>query len=564
MYLKKTKNKSGRVYLSIMHGYRENGKSKAKTIKGLGYVDELRRQYNDPVEHFTQEVIKMEAARRARNAPATIRLSRTKRLSEIEKPRNLGFCALSKIYHSLKLNTFSLAYQRKINTKYNFNSAMQLLTYNRILYTQSDKNYSVELPRYFENFEPLDNNEIKNLPGDFAAVTKPLQAHLDKTITKLLGRNNEFAYLHLSNHYFDLKHKSSHFGKKDVSENLFARLAFLDDESLVPISFKVFLDTSMQGKLSTPEIIEKFHQQNYKRFIVVTDRNISDSEKLEMALNNADGYIHYLPLAATDDETSKWALSASGFSCSKDGCMLKSRLVTRQIPGNNGAEPKRITEKQVIFYSKQLALYDTERKIHAIDHIIRINEFLNPSFQGVSKQPEDIVWAQELRTETEKILSLEDPSLEDDVLRMGNSATHGFYLLVTSETWKSDMKLKEVFEQHLELSRFAKSLSVEKPFYDSAALSTDIMRSQFLINYLAITLLCVLRKTIGCSCCLFDLIKALQEANCTHLEDDWWILDKTSDILETISNKCNFDLTHRYLQKDDIDKLLSESKKPLC
>jgi len=33
--------KTGRIYLSIVHGYQENRKSKFKTIKSLGYLDEM-------------------------------------------------------------------------------------------------------------------------------------------------------------------------------------------------------------------------------------------------------------------------------------------------------------------------------------------------------------------------------------------------------------------------------------------------------------------------------------------------------------------------------------------
>ena len=54
MYLKKSFiKKTGRTYLSIVHGYRDqDGKSRTKTIKSIGYLDELAKQYDDPIEHF--------------------------------------------------------------------------------------------------------------------------------------------------------------------------------------------------------------------------------------------------------------------------------------------------------------------------------------------------------------------------------------------------------------------------------------------------------------------------------------------------------------------------------
>ena len=46
MYLQRSKNQSGRVYLSFVQGYRKGGKVKHKTIEKLGYLDELRKIYD--------------------------------------------------------------------------------------------------------------------------------------------------------------------------------------------------------------------------------------------------------------------------------------------------------------------------------------------------------------------------------------------------------------------------------------------------------------------------------------------------------------------------------------
>lgn len=55
MFLRKEKRKN-RIYLSIVHGYREKdtGKSKQKTIKTLGYLDELEKEFENPISYFTQ------------------------------------------------------------------------------------------------------------------------------------------------------------------------------------------------------------------------------------------------------------------------------------------------------------------------------------------------------------------------------------------------------------------------------------------------------------------------------------------------------------------------------
>jgi len=43
----------GRIYLSFVQGYRDaNGKVRHKTIEKLGYLDELKEIYDDPIAHF--------------------------------------------------------------------------------------------------------------------------------------------------------------------------------------------------------------------------------------------------------------------------------------------------------------------------------------------------------------------------------------------------------------------------------------------------------------------------------------------------------------------------------
>ena len=52
MFLKKTPNKSGRINLAIVDGYYDKAtkKTKHKVIESLGYLDELEKQYDDPID----------------------------------------------------------------------------------------------------------------------------------------------------------------------------------------------------------------------------------------------------------------------------------------------------------------------------------------------------------------------------------------------------------------------------------------------------------------------------------------------------------------------------------
>ena len=52
MFLRKSIS-HGKPYLSFVQGYRdESGKSKQKTIEKLGYLEDLKKEYDDPISHF--------------------------------------------------------------------------------------------------------------------------------------------------------------------------------------------------------------------------------------------------------------------------------------------------------------------------------------------------------------------------------------------------------------------------------------------------------------------------------------------------------------------------------
>ena len=84
MYLRKSRKKNGRVYLTIVEGYRDDrGKNMSRTVESLGYVDDLeRRGIADPVAHFTEECARRNEARRAGTEPVIARISPLQRVDK--------------------------------------------------------------------------------------------------------------------------------------------------------------------------------------------------------------------------------------------------------------------------------------------------------------------------------------------------------------------------------------------------------------------------------------------------------------------------------------------------
>ena len=75
MYLQKSKNSAGKVYLSFVQGYRQNGKVKHKTVEKLGYLEDLEKIYDDPISHFKAIAEERNAAAAATEKKLEVNLS---------------------------------------------------------------------------------------------------------------------------------------------------------------------------------------------------------------------------------------------------------------------------------------------------------------------------------------------------------------------------------------------------------------------------------------------------------------------------------------------------------
>ena len=66
--LQKTPNLNGRIRLSIVDTYYDKAKkcSRQKTIESIGWLNELEKQYDDPIAHFQKRVEQLKAEKAGR------------------------------------------------------------------------------------------------------------------------------------------------------------------------------------------------------------------------------------------------------------------------------------------------------------------------------------------------------------------------------------------------------------------------------------------------------------------------------------------------------------------
>ena len=132
MHLVRIPNKkAGRVFLQISESYRDaNGKVKRRTTKPLGYLDELEKQYDDPIAFFKLQAQEMTRQKNEEQAAVNISIHPASRLQKHDElngsnRKNLGYAALSSIYHQLEIDYFLNNRRRFTKAYYNHKGQLQ-------------------------------------------------------------------------------------------------------------------------------------------------------------------------------------------------------------------------------------------------------------------------------------------------------------------------------------------------------------------------------------------------------------------------------------------------------
>jgi len=108
MFLSQIENKStGRIFLQIVESYRKDGRSHQRKVLALGYLDELEKEYENPVAHFKEVAKQMTKEAKEQNEDRVITLKANAKLQVGEQRRkNIGYAALSVLYHQLEIDAF--------------------------------------------------------------------------------------------------------------------------------------------------------------------------------------------------------------------------------------------------------------------------------------------------------------------------------------------------------------------------------------------------------------------------------------------------------------------------
>jgi hypothetical protein len=560
---------NGRPYLSIVQGYRDpvTKKVRHKTIKSLGYLDDLKKTYPDPVAHFRAVVEEMNKKQALENQPVEITFNPNECLVDAAANRkNIGYAVLSKLYHELGLHTFFSNNSRSFKSRFNTNNIMKLLIYSRILFPASKKKTYEIRDRYFENND-FSLDDVYRCLTQVITVKDRLQKHLHQKMKEKYGRTTELVYYDVTNYYFEID-KQDELRKKGAGKehrpDPIVQMGLLMDTKGIPIMYDLFPGNT-NDCLTLMPILDRV-KKNYEigKTIVVADKGINTADNIAFCLAKGDGYVYSQTVRGGNRELKSYVLDPQGYRQLGDGYKIKSRLYPREIAVSNaqgGRSKVRIDEKQVVFYSPD---YNRKAKADREPALLKARDLVkNPSkynraiSYGAAKYVKNLVFD----PKTGEIITTKQKPVFDEAKLLEEEKFDGYYAIVTSEWRKTDEEIIDIYRglwRIEEAFKVTKSDLETRPVYLSR---DDHIRAHFLICFVALVIARLLALNLGNKYSIPKIVESLNRASGSLLEENWYVFNFANEITKAITEIMGVDLSRKYLKLGEIKKMIGATKK---
>ena len=591
LFLKTAKYKNGKTYLSIVDGYRVDGKVKQKVYKKIGYLEDLKKQFDDPISNFRQEV---EILKKQFISKITTTFDINQDNTFEDDTFNIGYAYLKTIFKELDINSVLKNKQYSSNIKYSLSRACELLTYSRILDPGSIK-YTYEHKNQF--FEPFD----LSLDDLYRCLNPLLDCKEDifKTIwentKEEYHRDASTSYYDCTNYYFEIEYDDEDIKNEDgeiIKKGLRKRgpeknhrpdpiveMGLLLDKQGFPISYNLFSGNTSEKETLIPEIHNIKRRHNIDKVIVVADRGLNCSDNMikmagiDLDKENRDGYVYGQSVRGADQEFKNWILSGD-YKIDKiiddEGNEIifkhKSRIYPKKMyitrddkgltkSGNKKKQSITVDQKQMVYYSQKYAdkqKRDRQMVIEkAKDLIKNPGAYTRATSYGAAGYINNIKFDKEtgvVSNGSELSLNIEKIT-EDEKL-------DGYYSIVTSEENLSDLELRNIYKG---LSKIEETFKITKSEFNARPINVrleDHIEAHFLICFIALVIIRILQDKINNKYTIKNLLENMKNFKCTHETGNLYKFIGYKPEIQYLNRKFGLNMDKKYDTRENIKKIL--------
>ena len=611
MYIKKEKRTNGRLYLSIVHGYRdENNKVKHKTIKTYGYLDDLEKKYDDPMSMIERELEKLKKEDITELTIKNINQKPENYNTDEDDEKNIGYFLLKKIYLELGITEFLKAKQKELKIDYDLNEILLLLVLSRILYPGSKKETYENRNKFFEKFD-FSLKDIYRALDFFDKYKEDIQRVIWENTKDKYNRDLSLGYFDCTNYYFEIDYNDEDIvdeegnilekgikkrgPEKNHRPDPIVSMGLLIDTKSIPASYELFPGNESEKVHMRPIIKRAKNNNNRDRIIVVADRGLNTSDNIYFLAGknddkhkHFDGYVYGQSVRGADKEFKEWVLNPSGYISDKvykkDGeeekfrqriynekgeftgfekrpviFKHKSRIFGKTIQIERDGKRKNkvvVYQKQMVYYSQRYAdkqKWERDKMVEkAKDLIEHPKKYTKATSYGAAGYINNIAYDKETGEVKEGLsLSLDIEQIKEE------EKYDGYYSIVTSEKELSDEKIREIYKGLSEIEhtfRVSKTNLEARPVY---VWTKEHIEGHFLTCFISLVILRLIENKIDKKYTLEQIIKALKNTTAIHLEHDVYRQRSVNNIIKDLEKIFNLDLYIKNRTLQNIKKILN-------
>lgn len=566
MYLKKSKRKHDRIYLSIVDGYYDpqRGHTRTKTIEKIGYADAFADQYEDPIAHFEKIVAKMNEVKKSDKKHTNICIDPNETFDG-DNCKNTGYAVLSNIYHQLEIDKFFVNRQYNTNAKYNMNAIMRLLVFSRLLKPGSKKKAYENRKWFFERCDFTLDDIYRSLTR-FSRFREALQVWMHERITSSYGRDTSITYYDVTNYYFEIDEQDK-LRRKGVSKehrpNPIVQMGLFMDNSGLPVAYQLFAGNNNDCTTLLPVLKRIRREFGVGKAVVVSDKGMNTHKNAYYLANSRGGYVFSQSVRGGTKELKTYVLKESGYEWIGNDYKKKSRQFTRnaEFEDDNGNKVRaQIAEKQVIFYSRD---YDRKAKanraaaIRKAERLVKNPDKFNKyNSYGAAKYIKHI----EFDEETGEIIKIKSKLEFDNEALAQEEKYDGYYVIVTSRHNASD---DWIISTYKELWRIEETFKVTKSDLEARPVHVsreDHIEAHFLICFVALVIIRLLQKKFDNKYSAEKILDGLSKTCCSNIDGNRYISHYNDDVVKEIGDVFGIDFRKKYRTLAEIKNIIAKSK----
>lgn len=573
LFLKQSNFKNGKTYLSIVDGYRFDGKVKRKVYQKLGYLDELKNQFNTKI---------------------TTTFDTTQNNDFEDDTFNIGYYYLKKVFQDLDISSVLKNKQYSTDIEYSLSKVCELLTYSRIINPGSIKYTFEHKNQFFKPFDLSLNDLYRSLKPMLDCKEDIFKTIWNNTKDKY-NRDLSTSYYDCTNYYYeieyddeDVKDENGNIIKKGLRKqgpkknhrpDPIVEMGLLLDSQGFPISYNIFPGNTSEKETLIPEFHNIKRRHDINKVIVVADRGLNCSDNMiglsgiDLDKKNRDGYIYGQSIRGADQEFKDWVLKED-YRIDKivdedDNEIIfkhKSRIypkkmyITRDDKGltKNGNKKKQailVDQKQMVYYSQKYAdkqKRDRQMVIEkAKDLIKNPGAYTRATSYGAAGYVNNIKFDKETGTITN------NSELSLDLNKIAEEEKYdGYYSIVTSEENLSDLELRNIYKG---LSKIEETFKITKSEFDARPINVrleDHIDAHFLICFISLVIIRLIQNEINNKYTIKNILEKIKNFKCTHETGNPYKFISYKPEIQYLNRKLKLSMDKKYDTRENIKKIL--------